>query len=207
MFSDEERSLVDAAVLTSARLSKKRVVFYLTNRQDAEWIYTQYDELGTQRKLEQTEYSAVGREHYIELSESDEHSLSDEDAYSWNEEPVWMVSFTPTEKFLKRAHIWYNNESIISNVPRDFEITQTIAEIIYRIRVHEMKGDCGYPILEFELEALDELEDNFESKNMVPTRVKRLFRLDAEDSAIFRTLVGVDAPETEVQKDAEHPSE
>lgn len=200
MISSEQKSLVDAAVLTSSALSKSRVVFHVTNKPDAEWLYSQYEPLTVERQIHKTGNMDVGREHYIDLRKSEEHSLSDENPYEWNEKPVWLLVFTPNENFLKRATKWYNDE-MLSNIPEDFEVDSIVAEVIYRTQVHEMCGEDEVPIIEFELNSLDKLLYYFGEAGMKPVEVNGLFQLDGEDSAILRTLAGKNAPTMEVDED------
>lgn len=194
---DIEKQLSDAVIVCAGRAGSKKVVLHTASKIDAEFLYSSVDPIAKEREIQKTEHQGLHREYYLELAESDNHSLDDEDQFSWNTRPVWQVRFTPTE-FLHQRMLHWANQDRSKKAPTDFKMTPLIAEFIYRAGAHEMSGEDGEAYVEFDAEDSQKLEAELQNLDIQTTNVGDLWRMDAENSAKFRAYAGVPAPRTQV---------
>jgi len=167
-------------------------VLHTASKFDAQWLYSVVNQVAQDdsRTYEETDDEGLHRTYYLELAESDEHSLDDEDAFSWNTRPVYRVTFVPSTDFQRRMIEWMEREP---QAPTDFQMTPTIAKIIYYAGSHEMKGSDG-PYLEFDAEGVNKLDAELKNLDIESVNAGDLWRLDEENSARFREYAGIDAP-------------
>lgn len=192
---DMEKQLSDAVIVSAGMASGDTVIFHTASKMDAEFLYSAVDTVAVDREIRKTGQDGLHREYYLELAESDEHSLDSEDEFEWNTRPVWQVKFTPTEFCHQRMLNWADENTSIK-APHDFRMTPTIAEVIYRAGAHELCGGDGEPYIEFDAANVSKLDAELKNLDIETTSVGSLWRLDPENSAKFRAYAGLPVPST-----------
>lgn len=191
---DLQKQMSDAVIVCAGMVSGNRVVLHTASKRDAEFLYTAVDTVAVSdsRTIEQTDADGIHREYYLELADSDEHSLQDEDDFSWNTRKVWQVTFEPTEYLQQRMMHWAD-ENHSYKAPRDFKMTPLIAKVIYYAGAHEMAG-LDAPYVEFDAVDVSKLDAELKNLDIESINVGELWRLDEENSARFREYADIPEP-------------
>jgi len=191
---DIEQQLSDGIIVCAGYVSNDKAILHTASKFDAQWLYSAVNQIAVDgtRSYEETDEEGLHRTYYLELAESDEHSLEDEEAFSWNTRAVYRVTFEPTDEFKSRMFKWAD-KNLSHKAPTDFKMTPTIAKIIYYAGSHEMAGSDG-PYLEFDAVDSQKLDAELQNLDIQSTNVGELWRLDEENSARFRAYAGIDAP-------------
>lgn len=192
MDHDSHKEIVDGLYLCAGATSSEHVILYTADKSDAEWLYAAVEPVAAEREMEKMDNKGLHREYYLELAQSDEHSLDDEDAFNWNTRPVYQVVIEPTDYCIQRLNHWFDGSERV--VPRDFTFTPLIAEIIYRAGAHEVAGRDA-PQIEFDAVDTVALEDALDELGIDSIHVGDLWHLDEEASARFRAYAGIERPE------------
>lgn len=190
MLTDIQKQLMDAAILSPAFRQDGAIAFHTASKEDAEWLYSKFEPVAEERELVETDKHGVHREFYLELNESDEHSLADEDAYSWNTRKIYRVEITPTNMFDQRVLQWGSCDG----QPSDYQFTPLIAKILYFTGAHENAG-TNAPYIELEVDGVDTVSDSLEEKDIPFVEVGGLYRFEEKPSTKFRAFAKVDMPE------------
>lgn len=190
MLTDEMKELMDAAVLSPAFRKDGAIVFHTASKKDAEWLYSEFEPIAQERELEATGKHGVHRNFYLELDESDDHSLKDEDAYSWNTREIYRVRITPIDMFNQRVLQWGSCDGS----PTDYTFTPRIAKVLYLTGAHENAG-INAPYIEMEVDGVDTVSASLEEKNIPFVEVGGLYRFEEKPSTKFRAFAGVELPE------------
>jgi len=199
---DEHKQVSDAIIASAGFITKDVVRLYTTNKQDAEYLYNVVGSISADRDLTRMDENGIHREYYLQLAESDEHSIEDEDAFEWNTRPVWEVTFEPTDYFRQRALNWADEDQNM-RAPRDFKATPLVCRIIYYAGAHEMAGGDG-PYIEFEAKDLQKLDAELQNQDIHSANVDSLWRLDSDNSEKFRDYADIPEPDGGEYSDAEH---
>lgn len=188
-----QQDLTDAVVVAASFTTENTVVFHTANQQDAQWIYSNVDDISNERDIDKTDEVGLGRNYYLDLYESDDHSTYGEGMNGWNTKPIYRVSFSPTEISQQRMLNWVDESSYGFTAPTDFDISPLVAEMIYRAGAHEMMGD-EEPYIEFEAIDSQRLQAELQNLDIRTTKVNGLWRLDEENSAKFREYAEIPEP-------------
>lgn len=188
-----KREICDGVIVAAGYSGSDNVVFHTASQKDAQWLYSAVKPIAETRNIDETGEMGLHRNYYLELAESDDHSLDDgEDEFEWNTRPVHRVTFIPTKFCHKRMLDWVDN-NMLKKAPTDFTMTPAIAEMIYRAGAFLMySGDGIY--MEFDAENSQKLDAEFQNQNIHTTNVGELYRCDVENTEKFAEYAGIDLP-------------
>lgn len=175
-----KKMLCDGVIISAGYTSSDNVILHTSSKEDAEWLYSVVDNIAETRNLDKTGNEGYHREYY--LNEQGERVTK----------PIYSVSFIPTNFLHQRMMHWVEDGQKIK-APKDFEITPTIAEIVYRAGAHELQGEDA-PYIEFEAVPSQKLEAELQNLDVQTTNVGSLWRMDEENSARYRAYADINPP-------------
>lgn len=188
-----EQQVSDAIILSAGIASTDSVTINTASKLDAEFIYSAVDTVAVERNIFKTDSQGIHREYYLELAESDTHSIEDEDIFEWNTRPIWQVRFIPTEYCVQRMMNWTDAQTS-KKAPRDFTMTPLIAKLLYKSGSHEMSAGDGETYIEFEAFGSQKLQAELQNCDIQTTNVGNMWRVDIENSKKFRQYADVAEP-------------
>jgi len=187
--TQEKKQMVDGVIVSAGYFDSKTVILHTATKSDAEWLYSAVGNICRERELEETDEYGLHRNYYVELAESDEHSIdSDGDEFEWNTRPVYRVTFEPTDFCHQRMNNW--NDNGVIKAPRDFTLTPEIGEMIVRAGSHTLPSDDG-KYVEFYAENLQKLEAEFQNLDINTISVDDLWRIPPAEMDTFENFIGM----------------
>jgi len=182
--------VADGIIISAANIGEDVCTIYVAGKVDAEYLYHEVDCIAEERSIESLNELGRGTDYYLDLADS-EYDIG-EQPDDWNLTGVYQVSFEANDKYKQRLKQWHDENGNVSR-PRDFELTEIVANTLYKVGAHEQAGEEA-PYIELIATGGEFLEAAFEEEDIDVEHVNNMWRISEESSAIFRRLADIEQP-------------